>query len=105
MLYGKRDELDKVGSFNIMYGAIHIEQNHTLAYVGCSLDEIFSNELLPDINKTISNLDFHIRKMKFLFEPLRRLHCNALIQPQLCVLVLVPLLKQQIKVKLTNTTK
>lgn len=83
MLYGKRDELDKVGSFNIMYCAIHIEQNHTLAYVGCSLDEIFSSELLPDINKTISNLDFHIRKMKFLFEPLRRLHCNALIQPHL----------------------
>lgn len=62
MLYGKRHELDKVGSFNIIYGAIHIEQNHTLTYLGCSLDEIFSSELLPDINKTISRLRFPHKK-------------------------------------------
>ena len=52
-------------------------------YLGCVLDETMSGEtmVLRVIEKINSRLKFLYRKNRFLDFPLRRLLCNALIQP------------------------
>ena len=52
-------------------------------YLGCMLDETMSGETmaLSVINKINSKLKFLYRKNRFLTPTLRRLLCNALIQP------------------------
>ena len=54
-----------------------------MAYLGCVLDETMSEEpmALNVINKINGKLKLLYRKNKFLSPELRRMLCNALIQP------------------------
>ena len=56
---------------------MQIKECHTLAYLGCALDECLSEETMP--LKVISKIK--VRKRRFLSQRLRRLLYNALIQP------------------------
>ena len=62
---------------------MQIKQHSKVTYLGCILDETMSGEsmALKVINKINSRLKFLNRKNKFLTPVLRRLLCNALIQP------------------------
>ena len=62
---------------------MQIRQHSKVTYLGCILDETISGELmaLKVINKIKSKRRFLHRKNKFLIPALRRLLCNALIQP------------------------
>ena len=54
-----------------------------MQYIGCILHETLSGESLVTlvINKVNSRLRFLFRQNKFLDIPLRRLLCDAMIQP------------------------
>ena len=54
-----------------------------MTYLGCVLDESKSGEpmVLKVVNKINGKLKFLYRKNKFLTPELRRLLCNAFIQP------------------------
>ena len=73
----------KVRKLNVKYGDIKIKQHSKVKYLGCMLDEIMSGEtmVLSVINNINNKLKFLYRRNKFLTRTLRRLLCNALIQP------------------------
>ena len=83
ILFDTKFRLNKVSSLHIKYGEIHINQYHTVTYIGCFLDETFSGEsvALKIINKINSRLRFLYRKNRFLSPPLCRLLCNSLVHP------------------------
>ena len=68
---------------NLKCGDIEIKQHSKVTYLGCTLDNILSGEhMVAKVLNTINNrLKFLYRKQKFLSLSLRRLLCNALIQP------------------------
>ena len=81
ILFGTKHRLNKVSSLDIKYGAIYIKQYHTVTYLGCSLDETLSGELmvLKVISKINSRLIFLHGKNTFLSLPFCRLLGNSLI--------------------------
>ena len=81
ILFGTKHRLNKVSSLDIKYGAIYIKQYHTVTYLGCSLDETLSGELmvLKVISKINSRLIFLHGKNRFLSLPFCRLLGNSLI--------------------------
>ena len=83
ILFGTKQKLNKTGSLNIKHGTIQIKQYHTVTYLGCVIDENLSGETmaLKVISKISCRLRFLYRKNRFLSQPLRRLLCNALIEP------------------------
>ena len=66
-----------------MYNNIEIVQYPKVSYLGFILDEILSGEsmCLKVIEKINTKLRFLYRKNKFLTPTLRRMLCNAIIQP------------------------
>ena len=62
---------------------INIKQHSQVIYLGCVLDERMSCEpmALKVINKINGKLKFLYRKNRHLIKELRRMLCNALIQP------------------------
>ena len=42
ILFSTKQKLNKTVSLNIRHGTIQIKQYHTVTYLGCALDEIFS---------------------------------------------------------------
>ena len=83
ILFASKRKIKKVPKLKITYKNIQIKQHSKVTYLGCILDEIMSGEsmALKVINKINSRLKFLHRKNKFLTPALRRLLCNALIQP------------------------
>ena len=83
ILFGTKQKLNKTDGLNIRHGMIQIKQYHTVTYFGWVLDENLSGETmaLKVISKINCILRFLCRKYRFLLQPLRRLLCNALIQP------------------------
>ena len=83
ILFGSKRKLRKVGKLNITYQGIDIKQNSQVTYLGCILDETMSGEPMAykTIKKINSRLNYLFRKKHFLTTSLRRLLCNALIQP------------------------
>ena len=77
ILFGKKQKLNKTGCLNIRHNTIQIKQYPTVTYLGCALDENLSGETMA--LKVISKINS--RKNRFLWQPLRRLLCNVLIQP------------------------
>ena len=67
----------------IYYGDAKIKQYSKVTYLGCELDESLSEEAmgLKVINKINGRLKFLYRKNRYLTPYLKRLLCNALIQP------------------------
>ena len=76
-------KLKKAEPLNIIYKGTEIKQHSKVNYLGCILDESLSGESmgLHVLKKLNSRLKFLYRKNKFLSPPLRRLLCNAIIQP------------------------
>ena len=60
-----------------------MKQYDKVTYLGCILDNTLSGEsmALHVINKVYARLKFLYRQRKFLTNPLRRILCNAMIQP------------------------
>ena len=73
----------KDDQLNIVRGNIGVTQHRVNNYLGCLFDEKAAGEsmALKVIDKINGRLKFLWRKHKFLTPPLRRLLCNALIQP------------------------
>ena len=44
LLFGTKKRLKKDKNLNISYGTVHINQYHTVSYLGCVLDENLSGE-------------------------------------------------------------
>ena len=83
ILFGTKKQLKKHINLNMKYVTVHIKQYHTVSYLGYVLDENLSGEpmALQVIKKINTRLRFLYRKNRFLSLPLRRLLCNAIIQP------------------------
>ena len=83
ILFSSKLKVKRAQSLNIQYKNIQIKQYSKVTYLGCILDETLSGDsmALHVINKVNSRLKFLFRQNKFLNTPLRRLLCNAMIQP------------------------
>ena len=83
ILFGSKHKIKKSKPLNIQYNDIKIKQYSKVTYLGCILDETLSGESMAIhvINKINSRLRFLYRQNRFLNFPLRRLLCNAMIQP------------------------
>ena len=73
----------KIGTLDIQYGDVKIKQHSKVSYLDCELDETLSGEAmtLKVINKINVSLKFLYRKYGYATPYLKRLLCNALIQP------------------------
>ena len=83
ILFTSKNKIKKVGTLSIHHADIQIKQHSKVTYLGCILDEDLSGESMATkvIGKINGRLKFLYRKNKFLTSSLRRLLCNALIQP------------------------
>ena len=75
--------MQELRKLNIWYGSLKIKQYSEVTYLGWILDESLSGEsvTLNVVSKINTRLKFLYQKSKFLSRQLRRLLCNALIQP------------------------
>ena len=83
ILFASKFKRKNIKKLHIKYGVIQINQHSKVKYLGCLLDETMSGEAtaLNVVNKTNNKLKFLYHKNSFLMPALRRLLCNALIQP------------------------
>ena len=83
ILFGTKHRLKNVNKLNIQRNEIKIKQHEEVKYLGCIFDCNTSGEAMAVkvLNKVNSRLKFLYRKQAILNGPLRRLLCNALIQP------------------------
>ena len=72
-----------IHQLDIKYKDINIKQNSEISYLGCVIDKTMLGEPMPlkVINKINGKLELLYRKSRFLSPELRRMLCNALIQP------------------------
>ena len=85
ILFATKFIIKKVRKVNVKYGDVQIKQHSKVKYWGCMLDGTISGETraLSVINKINIKLKFPCKKNRFLTWTLRRLLCNALIQPHI----------------------
>ena len=83
ILFTSKNKIKKVGKLSINRGDIQIKQHSKVTYLGCVLDEDLSGESMATkvIGKINGRIKFLYRKNRFLDSSLRRLLCNALVQP------------------------
>ena len=83
IIFGSKRKLDVSHKLDIRRNEIKITQHHEVKYLGCILDCNVTGEAMAVkvLNKINSRLRFLYRKQNVLNVPLRRLLCNALIQP------------------------
>ena len=83
ILFATKNKIKKLGKLDIQHGDIKIKQHSKVTYLGCILDENMSGDSMATkvLGKINSKLRFLYSKNKFLTAGLRRLLCNALIQP------------------------
>ena len=83
ILFASKNKVKKIGKLNISYKNVIIKQFSKINYLGGLLDQTMSGDImaLNVIRKVNSRLKFLYRKNAFLTPNLRRLLCNALIQP------------------------
>ena len=91
ILFASKFKLNKVRKLNIKYGDIQIKQHSKVRYLECMIEETMSGETmtLSFINKVNNKLKYLYGKKRFLTSTLRRLLCNALVQPHFDTLVLL----------------
>ena len=104
ILFASKSKIRKGNQLKINYMNIEIKQHSHISYLGCVLDETLSGEpmALKMINKINSKLRFLYRKNKFLTPFLRRMLCNALVQPHFdyACMAWYPKLTQSLKNKI-----
>ena len=73
----------KLQKLEVIYNNIRIKQHSPVTYLGCILEETMSGESMAHkvISKVNARLKFLREKKKHLTPNLRRVNCNALIQP------------------------
>ena len=83
ILFSSKSKAKNADPLNISYENVTIKQHTSVKYLGCILDQCLSGESMATqvINKVNGRLMFLYRKNRFLTPQLRRLLCNALIQP------------------------
>ena len=83
ILFSPKSKAKNADKLNITYNNMNIKQHTYVKYLGCVFDQCLSGELMATqvISKISSRLKFLYRKNRFLTPELRRLLCNALIQP------------------------
>ena len=83
ILFGTKRQLKNQRDLDLRYGDLKIKQHSKVTYLGCILDNDLSGEsMATKVLRLVNNrLKFLYRKQKFLTLSLRRLLCNALIQP------------------------
>ena len=83
ILFATKNKLKNLNQLHIQYADIKIKPYTKVTYLGCILDENLSGESMATkvIGKINGRLKFIYRKNTFLTSTLRRLLCNALIQP------------------------
>ena len=83
ILFGTKNKLRNAKALNIVHSGTEIKQYAKVKYLGCILDQSLSGEsmALNVIDKVNSRLKFLHRQNCFLTLPLRKLLCNAMIQP------------------------
>ena len=83
ILFTTKYKKKSTNELNITYKNVSIKQYSKVTYLGCILDEHLSGEsmALKVLNKINTRLKFLYRKNNYLSSALRRLLCNALIQP------------------------
>ena len=83
ILFASTRRAENIPKLNIRYKEINIKQQAQVTYLGCVLDDSMSGETmaLKFVNKINGKVKFLYRKNKFLTSELRRMLCNALIQP------------------------
>ena len=83
ILFASKRKIRKLQKLEIIYNNIRIKQHSRVTYLGCILEETMSGESMANkvISKVNARLKFLHRKNKYLTPNLRRLLCNALIQP------------------------
>ena len=81
ILFASKRRSKNVRQLNIRYNHTNIKQHSQVTYLGCVLDEQMSCE--PMALKVINNMNgkFIYRKNRYHTKELRRMFCNALIQP------------------------
>ena len=83
IVFGSNKRLKNLDELKIKRGDIKITQYSKVTYLGCILDQNMSGESMASkvLGKINGRLKFLYRKQSFLSFPLRRMLCNALIQP------------------------
>ena len=83
ILFVNKYKLKRTDKLVITYEGKEIKQHSKVNYLGCILDETLSGDsmALSVLSKINAKIKFLYRKNKFLTPLLRRLLCNALIQP------------------------
>ena len=83
ILFGSKYKIKKADTLDIEYNNIKIKQYRKVTYLGCILDSTLSGEsmALNVLNKINGRLKFLYRQENVLDKSLRRLLCNAMIQP------------------------
>ena len=81
--FASKHKIKSARKLNVKYKNIKMKQDSQVTYLGCVLDETLSGEpmTLKALNKINAKLKFLYRKNKFLTPTLRRMLCNAIIQP------------------------
>lgn len=82
ILFGSRNKIKKVDDFTIMCEGKQIQSATSVKYLGVSLDQHLSGELIANsiIKKTGDRLKFLYRQAHFLNSKSRKTLCSALIQ-------------------------
>ena len=83
IVFGTARKLKNLPELNIKHGDIKIEQHSQVVYLGCTLNNTLSGDAMAikALKKINGRLKFLYRKSSFLTNSLKRLMCNALIQP------------------------
>ena len=83
ILFSPKHISKSIRQIGISYKEVKIKQFSKVTYLGCVLDECLTGEsmAMQVCTKVTSKLKFLYRKNRFLSKDLRRLLCNALIQP------------------------
>ena len=104
ILFSSKNKIKKLEPLNISYQNINIQQHSKVKYLGCIFDATLSGESMAQhvTNKINSKLRFLYRNNRILSQQLKRLLCNALIQPHLdyACLAWYPNLNKALKKKL-----
>ena len=83
IVFGSRKKMKNLPKLDISRGDIKIIQYTRVTYLGCELDQYLSGESMVTkvLGKINGRLKFLYRKKFFLSGSIRRMLCNALMQP------------------------
>ena len=83
ILFASRRKIKTIKKLNIKYQDSEIKRNSQVTSLGCAMDETMTGEptTLIVINKINGKLKCFYRKNSFLTAGLRKMLCNALMQP------------------------